>query len=55
MVIRLFLMNFETGVYTVIPTFFSDREIDMESIFKIINYQLVWNLIPKACTLLSLP
>ena len=33
-------MNFESGVYTVIPTYFRDRDIDMESIFNVINYQL---------------
>lgn len=33
-------MNFETGVYTVIPTFFKDRIIDMDSIFKIIRFQI---------------
>lgn len=33
-------MNFETGVYTVIPTFFKDRNVDMEAIVKTINYQV---------------
>ena len=33
-------MNFEQGVYTVIPTYFKDRDIDMESIFNVIRYQI---------------
>ena len=37
-------MNFETGVYTVIPTFFKDRVVDTESIFKIIRFQIENNV-----------
>ena len=33
-------MKFETGVYSVIPTFFKDRELDMDSIFKTIQFQI---------------
>ncbi len=33
-------MNFNTGVYTVIPTFFKDSEVDLEQLKKSINYQI---------------
>ena len=33
-------MIFEKGVYTVIPTFFKDRDVDMDSIVKCVEFQV---------------
>ena len=33
-------MEFYSGVYTVIPTFFKDSEIDLEQLNNNINYQI---------------
>lgn len=33
-------MNFNAGVYTVIPTFFKNSEVDFEQLEKLINYQI---------------
>ena len=34
-------MEFEGGVYTVIPTFFKDGEIDIEQLTNAVNLQII--------------
>ena len=34
-------MNFDSGVYTVIPTFFKDSNVDLEQLKNSINHQII--------------